>query len=134
MAVFAFDRAAWRTRHLRMFAPEVGVVEDPATGSAAVALGGVPRRPRGWPRTGRAGFTVAQGAEIGRPSRLEVLVHAAGGAAVRTAVHGAVAAVARGELVALPSGAAATWVRNQSPGRAGPAAPCQHRRTPRRPR
>ena len=31
LAVFALDRAAWRA-HLRMFAPEVGVVEDPATG------------------------------------------------------------------------------------------------------
>ncbi|MCY7340405.1 MAG: PhzF family phenazine biosynthesis protein [Pseudonocardia sp.] len=36
--VVAFDRHG-RHAHTRMFAPEVGVVEDPATGSAAVALG-----------------------------------------------------------------------------------------------
>lgn len=101
VAVFAFARPDWHA-HLRMFAPEVGVVEDPATGSAAVALG-VYLTARGLlAADGQSGFTVAQGAEIGRPSRLGVLVHAAGGAAVRTAVYGTVAAVARGELIALP--------------------------------
>lgn len=38
VTVVSFDRAAWRA-HVRMFAPGVGVAEDPATGSAAVALG-----------------------------------------------------------------------------------------------
>ena len=67
VAVFAFDRPDWRA-HLRMFAPEVGVVEDPATGSAAVALG-VFLTARGvLAADGQTGFTVAQGAEIGRPS------------------------------------------------------------------
>jgi trans-2,3-dihydro-3-hydroxyanthranilate isomerase len=101
LVVVAFDRDAWRA-HLRMFAPEVGVVEDPATGSAAVALG-VFLAGRGvLAADGQSGFTVAQGAELGRPSQLGVLVHAAGGAAERTAVYGGVAAVARGELIALP--------------------------------
>jgi trans-2,3-dihydro-3-hydroxyanthranilate isomerase len=101
LAVVAFDREAWRA-HLRVFAPRVGVIEDPATGSAAVALG-VFLTGRGvLAAEGQSGFTVAQGAEVGRPSQLGVLVHAAGGAAERTAVYGAVAAVARGELVALP--------------------------------
>ncbi len=78
------------------------MIEDPATGSAAVALG-VFLTGRGvLAAEGQAGFTVAQGAEVGRPSQLGVLVHAAAGAAERTAVYGAVAAVARGELVALP--------------------------------
>jgi trans-2,3-dihydro-3-hydroxyanthranilate isomerase len=101
LAVLAFDRDGWRA-HLRMFAPEVGVVEDPATGSAAVALG-VFLTARGvLAADGRSGFAVDQGAEIGRPSQLGVLVHAAGGVAERTSVYGGVAAVARGELVALP--------------------------------
>jgi trans-2,3-dihydro-3-hydroxyanthranilate isomerase len=101
LAVVAFDREAWRA-HLRMFAPGVGVVEDPATGSAAVALG-VFLAGRGvLAADGQSGFTVAQGAEMGRPSQLGVLVHATAGAADRTAVYGAVAPVARGELIALP--------------------------------
>jgi trans-2,3-dihydro-3-hydroxyanthranilate isomerase len=101
IAVVAFDRAAWRA-HLRMFAPGAGVDEDPATGSAAVALG-VFLTARGvLPADGRTGFVVAQGAELGRPSQLAVLVQARGGAAVRTSVQGGVTRVARGELVALP--------------------------------
>lgn len=101
VAVVAYDRAA-RRANLRMFAPEVGVVEDPATGSAAVALG-VFLVARGvLPGEGRSEFDTAQGAEIGRPSQLEVAVDAAAGAAVRTSVRGTVAAVAKGDLVALP--------------------------------
>jgi trans-2,3-dihydro-3-hydroxyanthranilate isomerase len=103
LTVVAFDRAAQQA-HVRMFAPDVGVPEDPATGSAAVALA-VFLVDRGLlPADGRFGFTVAQGAEIGRPSRLQVLVRAEAGAAVSTSVRGGVVAVARGELVALPGG------------------------------
>jgi trans-2,3-dihydro-3-hydroxyanthranilate isomerase len=101
VAVVSFDRSTWQA-HLRMFAPDVGVAEDPATGSAAVALG-VFLTERGMlPADGQTGFVVAQGAEIGRPSSLTVLVTARGGAAVGTSVQGRVAAVARGELLAVP--------------------------------
>jgi len=101
VVVVAFDPQT-RSAHLRMFAPELGVVEDPATGSAALALA-VFLVDRGvLPREGPAAFTVAQGGEIGRQSRLVVAVEAHGGAAGRTSVQGGVAAVARGELLALP--------------------------------
>ncbi|OZM83727.1 PhzF family phenazine biosynthesis protein [Pseudonocardia sp. MH-G8] len=101
IAVVAFDQADWRA-HLRMFAPEVGVVEDPATGSAAVALG-VFLADRGLlAADGQTGFVVAQGAEMGRPSQLAVVVTARGGAAVATSVQGGVSRVARGELLAVP--------------------------------
>jgi trans-2,3-dihydro-3-hydroxyanthranilate isomerase len=87
--------------HARVFCPEVGVVEDPATGSAGVALGvflgGRGALPDGW-----STVIVAQGAEIGRPSRLEVGVRCAGGAVAETAVRGEVRMVAKGELLALP--------------------------------
>lgn len=103
VAVVAHDADAFAA-HVRMFAPDVGVVEDPATGSAAVALA-VFLVDRGvLAADGQTGFVVAQGAEIGRPSRLGVLVQARAGAAVRTSVHGQVVAVARGELVGLPAG------------------------------
>jgi trans-2,3-dihydro-3-hydroxyanthranilate isomerase len=100
VAVVAFDRAGWLA-HLRMFAPGAGVTEDPATGSAAVALG-VFLADRGVLGDGQSGFIVRQGAEVGRPSELGVLVRAAGGAAVETSVQGGVARVARGELLAWP--------------------------------
>jgi trans-2,3-dihydro-3-hydroxyanthranilate isomerase len=102
LAVVAFDRAAGQA-HMRMFAPDVGVAEDPATGSAAVALAVFLVDRAVLAADGRSAFTVAQGAEIGRPSRLQVLVRAEGGAAVSTSVRGGVVAVARGELVALPA-------------------------------
>lgn len=101
LTVAAFDRGGWAA-HARMFAPDVGVAEDPATGSAAVALA-VFLVDRGvLPGAGQTGFVVHQGAEIGRPSRLDVLVQAVGGAAVQASVRGSVVAVARGELVARP--------------------------------
>jgi trans-2,3-dihydro-3-hydroxyanthranilate isomerase len=55
----------------RMFAPSIGVAEDPATGSAAVALGGdlAARDPR---FEGTLRWVVEQGFEMGRPSILEV--------------------------------------------------------------
>lgn len=101
LVVVSYDHEE-RHAHLRMFAPRAGVAEDPATGSAAVALG-VFLVDRGMlAEDGETGFTMAQGGEIGRPSLLRVLVRAVGGAAADTAVYGNVAAVARGELVALP--------------------------------
>jgi trans-2,3-dihydro-3-hydroxyanthranilate isomerase len=101
VTVVSFDPAA-RAAHVRMFAPGAGVVEDPATGSAAVALA-VLLVDRGvLAADGQTGFTVAQGAEIGRPSTLAVRVRARGGVAVGTSVRGGVVPVARGELVCRP--------------------------------
>ena len=63
------------TVHCRMFAPGIGVPEDPATGSAAGALGsylvryGIVKAERGV-----AKVVVEQGLEIDRPSRIEVEV------------------------------------------------------------
>ena len=102
LVVAAVGEAPVRHVHLRMFAPGTGVVEDPATGSAAVALG-VFLVARGLlPGDGESAFTIDQGAEIGRPSRLDVTVTARAGAAVATTVRGGVVAVSRGELSAVP--------------------------------
>jgi trans-2,3-dihydro-3-hydroxyanthranilate isomerase len=98
VVVVAFEMAH---AHMRMFAPEVGVVEDPATGSAAVALG-VFLVHRGVLKDGSTDVVVEQGIEMGRPSRMELTVRAEGEATVETSVGGRVAAFARGELVALP--------------------------------
>lgn len=100
LAVVAVDREKG-TAHLRMFGPQVGVTEDPATGSAAVALG-VHLAARGALPEGRSVVSIAQGAELGRPSALTLQVDVAGGAAVEVAVRGGVRMVARGELLALP--------------------------------
>lgn len=57
-----------RTLHVRVFAPAVGVEEDPGTGSAAGPAAVVARRTWG---TADA-VTILQGAEIGRPCRIQV--------------------------------------------------------------
>ena len=100
LAVVAVDREKG-TAHLRMFGPQVGVTEDPATGSAAVALG-VHLAARGALPDGRSVLSIAQGAELGRPSTLTLQVDVAGGAAAEVAVRGEVRMVAKGELLALP--------------------------------
>lgn len=66
----------WReddtTFHARNPFPPGGVVEDPATGAAAAALGAYLHARGALPAT--RGFLVHQGSELGRPSRLQVHV------------------------------------------------------------
>ena len=87
------------TVHCRMFAPGLGVPEDPATGSAAGALGaylirhGVVR-----PENGRAAITIEQGLEIGRPSIIHVEVDVSGAAITRVRVGGEAVTVIDGEV------------------------------------
>lgn len=71
--------------HVRMFGPDVGVPEDPATGSAAAALGGYlgARAPQGTHR-----WILEQGVEMGRPSRLELTIVVEAGAAREIRVGG----------------------------------------------
>lgn len=63
--------------HSRNPAPAVGIVEDPATGSAAAALGGYLRDAGLISAPGR--IEVHQGDDMGRPSRLFVEIPTAGG-------------------------------------------------------
>jgi trans-2,3-dihydro-3-hydroxyanthranilate isomerase len=85
----------------RQFAPDLGVTEDPATGSAALGLGVHAVASALLPGEGTSSFTVSQGTELGRPSTLRVEVEAAGGRAVATRVSGDVVAVSTG-VVAIP--------------------------------
>jgi PhzF family phenazine biosynthesis protein len=66
--------------HARDPGAGIGVVEDPATGAAAAALGGYLRE-LGLV-TPPARVTVIQGEDMGRPGRLEVDIPASGGIAV----------------------------------------------------
>ena len=69
--------------HARMFAPAMGVAEDPATGSAASALAGYLHALE--QRDGRRRWLIEQGFEMGRPSLIELEADIEGGriAAVR---------------------------------------------------
>jgi trans-2,3-dihydro-3-hydroxyanthranilate isomerase len=81
--------------HARMFAPELGVVEDPATGSAVAALGGylASRDPR---PSGTLRWTVAQGVVMGRPSRLELEVDREAGTICAVRVGGGAVLISEG--------------------------------------
>lgn len=98
--MFSFDEAT-HTVHARLFYRGVG--EDPATGSAAVALG-VHLVDQGLiSGDGVHAYEIAQGAEIDRPSRLLGEVVVEGGAAVSVSVTGAAVKVAEGTLLSLPA-------------------------------
>ncbi len=64
--------------HARMFAPAQGVMEDPATGSAAVALAAVVQRFDS-PPSAEHRYVIEQGVEMGRPSLIRVAVTMRGG-------------------------------------------------------
>jgi trans-2,3-dihydro-3-hydroxyanthranilate isomerase len=57
--------------HARMFAPRLGVIEDPATGSAAAAMAGLCVRTLALDQ-GEHRFAIEQGHEMGRPSLIEL--------------------------------------------------------------
>lgn len=84
----------WRAR---MFAPEVGVAEDPATGSAAAAFAG-------WlvqhasSADGNQRWQILQGVEMGRPSELALSYTQSAGRALQVQVGGASVLVMRGTL------------------------------------
>ncbi|HUK94553.1 MAG TPA: PhzF family phenazine biosynthesis protein [Gaiellaceae bacterium] len=90
---FAGSGTRWKTR---MFAPAGGVVEDPATGSAAGPLA------VHLARHGRIAFgeevEISQGAEIGRPSTLYAWVDGSPEQLERVAVGGSAVVVAHGEF------------------------------------
>jgi trans-2,3-dihydro-3-hydroxyanthranilate isomerase len=85
------------TYHVRMFAPDAGVWEDPATGSAACALPGQIALSRKL-ADGPHHWVIEQGFELGRPSRIEVEFDAVGGKPTRVRVGGSASFVARGQI------------------------------------
>ncbi|HEY4347687.1 MAG TPA: PhzF family phenazine biosynthesis protein [Gaiellaceae bacterium] len=90
---FARDGERWKAR---MFAPNHGVNEDPATGSAAGPLA------IHLARHGRIAFgeqiEISQGVEIGRPSTLHARVDGSADDIERVVVGGSAVTVARGEF------------------------------------
>ena len=81
----------------RMFAPGIGVPEDPATGSAVVGLAGY-LAARDSRRDGTLRWVVEQGFEMGRPSILEAEADKVGGEVVATRVGGSTVIVTSGEM------------------------------------
>jgi len=85
--------------HARMFAPRLGVIEDPATGSAAAAFSGLCAQalPLG---DGEHRFVIEQGYEMGRPSLIELKLTLAGGALTTATIGGPAVVVTEGTIEA----------------------------------
>ena len=83
--------------HARMFAPALGIPEDPATGSAAAALSGyLAKLPKY--QNGTFSFVIEQGFEIGRPSILEMSFVSSMGKVEKVHVKGKAVVVSQGEI------------------------------------
>ena len=100
--LFTLDRAeSGADIHGRMFAPAMGIGEDPATGSAAGPLGVyLLRHGRLSPdETGQTRARLEQGIEMGRPSALDIAITGAAENIEDVRVGGASVLVAEGELL-----------------------------------
>ena len=87
----------WRAR---MYAPSMGIVEDPATGAASAAAAGLLAASRQL-RQGPMRWVIEQGVEMGRPSELRVALDHDGAEASGVLVGGDAVVIGEGEL-ALP--------------------------------
>jgi trans-2,3-dihydro-3-hydroxyanthranilate isomerase len=97
---FVYTRAERDAPHAfraRMFAPEIGIVEDPATGSAAAAFAGVLARfealQDGWHT-----LPILQGVEMGRPSLIGLEVNIEAGALAGARIAGKAVKISEGTL------------------------------------
>ena len=84
----------WRAR---MFAAGWGVVEDPATGSAAAAFAGVVMQFER-PRDGDHMFVIEQGVEMGRPSFISLGIEVENGALHAATIGGSAVIVSNGAI------------------------------------
>jgi trans-2,3-dihydro-3-hydroxyanthranilate isomerase len=83
--------------HARMFAPGMGIAEDPATGSAAAAFAGLlaSRLP-----DGSHAITIEQGYEMGRPSLLRLAAEVRAGRLLSASIGGDAVVVTEGTIEA----------------------------------
>jgi len=83
--------------HARMFAPDLGLGEDPATGSAAAGLAGSLAGPEGLHR-----IAITQGVEMGRPSLIVATATRVAGKVHAISIGGGAVVVGEGRLLRLP--------------------------------
>lgn len=94
--IYAPDPATPGTFRARMFAPGLGITEDPATGGAAAALTGLLGDLAS--DDGSHDYRIIQGVEMGRPSLIETSADVTDGTVSAIRVGGACAPVMRGEI------------------------------------
>ncbi len=85
----------------RMFAPEHGMPEDPATGSASAILAAQLLASGALPE-GQTHIPLSQGEDMGRPSAIELTVDIRAGALQKIRIKGSAVRVHHGVITALP--------------------------------
>jgi trans-2,3-dihydro-3-hydroxyanthranilate isomerase len=99
-AVYAYCRETQHTSshfHARMFAPGHGILEDPATGSAAAAFAGAVHHFDA-PRDGTHKRVIEQGFEMGRPSLITLSLMADAGKLTTVRIGGHAVRVSEGTI------------------------------------
>jgi trans-2,3-dihydro-3-hydroxyanthranilate isomerase len=99
---FAGNLADGSTLYARMWAPALGIEEDPATGSACAALVGAVASKQDF---GGAAYrlSILQGVAMGRRSEIEAEARKSGSVVTSVSVGGAAAYIASGEIEVPPS-------------------------------
>jgi len=100
--VFTLETKEESAAHARFFVPDLGMIEDPATGSAAGPLGGYMVHHGALsvePENGVYRFIIEQGDFMQRPSRIHLEVTGAHNHVEQVRVAGSSILVARGELI-----------------------------------
>jgi trans-2,3-dihydro-3-hydroxyanthranilate isomerase len=97
-SVFLYTPAGDQTFRTRMFAPDHGVPEDPATGSASAIFAAQLLAGGDLDPEGTTAFTLVQGVEMGRPSDIGLSVDCAGGKITAIRIAGGAVPVMSGQI------------------------------------
>ena len=96
--VFAGELSDGSELYGRMFAPALGIAEDPATGAAAAAIVGTAALRAGAVKSRTFGLDIVQGVAMGRPSFLSASAELEAGTVSAIEVGGGCAFIAEGQI------------------------------------
>jgi trans-2,3-dihydro-3-hydroxyanthranilate isomerase len=83
--------------HARMFAPDMGITEDPATGGAVAAMSGAIRHFDAL--TGHHALLIEQGVEMGRPSHIHLHIESGASGIAHARIGGQAVKIAEGRIL-----------------------------------
>jgi trans-2,3-dihydro-3-hydroxyanthranilate isomerase len=101
-SVFLYTPAGDHTFRTRMFSPDHGIPEDPATGSASAIFAAQLLAGGDLDPEGSTAFTLNQGVEMGRPSEIGLTVACSGGKISTIRVAGSAVPVMSGHIMPPP--------------------------------
>jgi trans-2,3-dihydro-3-hydroxyanthranilate isomerase len=97
VSLFPYWKGPAQKFKARMFAPTLGIHEDPATGGAVAAMAGHIVACHG-AGNGLSHYEIEQGVEMGRPSRIDLSLEVVNGSLARVLIGGAAVEFSRGTL------------------------------------